>query len=170
MHLQHLLRVTNLFFSPPPNTEIRRKLFSASNTSPGPDRVEHRHLKLVDPSCSILHLLFKHIFKKRDVPQAWKSAVTDLIHKKGSTDDLSNFRPIALMSCLYKLVMGIIAKRRTTWAIDNNLLSDEQKSARPSVGCYEHTLATKMSLSPWLIFEMLSEAFLIPQLQPHCHI
>ena len=43
------------------------------------------------------------------------------------------------MSCIYKLLMGIIAKRLTSWAISNNLLSNEQKSARPCEGCYEHT-------------------------------
>ena len=59
--------------------------------------------------------------------------------KKEATDDPSNFRPIALMSCIYKLLMGIIAKRLTSWAITNNLLSNEQKSAHPSEGCYEHT-------------------------------
>ena len=35
--------------------------------------------------------------------------------------------------------MGVIAKRLTSWAIDNDLVSKEQKSARPSEGCYEHT-------------------------------
>ena len=43
------------------------------------------------------------------------------------------------MSCLYKLLMGIIAKRLTSWAIDNDLVSKEQKSARPTEGCYERT-------------------------------
>ena len=129
--------IDDSLFTTPTNKEIRRKLVSAANTSPGPDRVEYRHLKRVDPSA--LSLLFSHCFKKRDVPPAWKSAITVLIYKKGSTDDPSNFRPIALMSCLYKLVMGVIAKRLTSWAIDNDLLSKEQKSARPSEGCYEHT-------------------------------
>ena len=131
--------IDDSLFSPPTNKEIRRKLSSSANTSPGPDCVEYRHLKRVDPSCSILSLLFNHCFKRRDVPPAWKSATTVLIHKKDSTDDPSNFRPIALMSCLYKLVMGIIAKRLTSWAIDNDLMSKEQKSARPSEGCYEHS-------------------------------
>ena len=131
--------IDDSLFTTPTSKEIRRKLVSAANTSPGPDRVEYRHLKRLDPSCSILSLLFSHCFKKRDVPPAWKSAITVLIYKKGSTDDPSNFRPIALMSCLYKLVMGVIAKRLTSWAIDNDLLSKEQKSARPSEGCYEQT-------------------------------
>ena len=115
--------IDDSLFTSPTNNEIRRKLFSAANTSPGPDRVEYRHLKQVDPSCSILSLLFDHCFKRRDVPPAWKSAITVLIYKKGSTEDPSSFRPIALMSCLYKLVMGVIAKRLTSWAIDNDLVS-----------------------------------------------
>ena len=132
--------IDDSLFTSSTNNEIRRKLFSAANTSPGPDRVEYRHLKQVDTSCSILSLLFDHCFKRRDVPPAWKAAITVLIYKKGSTEDPSNFRPIALMSCLYKLVMGVIAKRLTSWAVDNDLVSKEQKSARPSEGCYEHTL------------------------------
>ena len=137
--------IDDSLFTSPTNNEIRRKLFSAANTSPGSDRVEYRHLKRVDPSCSILSLLFDHCFKRRDVPPAWKSAITVLIYKKGSTEDPSNFRPIALMSCLYKLVMGVIAKRLTSWAIDNDLVSKEQKSARPSEGCYEHTFLLRFS-------------------------
>ena len=35
--------------------------------------------------------------------------------------------------------MGIIAKHLTAWAITNDLLSKEQKSACPGEGCYEHT-------------------------------
>lgn len=35
--------------------------------------------------------------------------------------------------------MGVLAKRLTRWSIEAGVLSDEQKSARPSEGCYEHT-------------------------------
>jgi hypothetical protein len=70
---------------------------------------------------------------------AWKTAITVLIYKKGSTEGPSNFCPIALMSCMYKLLMGIIAKRLTSWAINNDLVSIEQKSACSFEGCYEDT-------------------------------
>ena len=72
--------------------------------------------------------------EKRDVPGAWKTAITILIHKKHSTEDPSNFRPIAFMSCIYKLLMGVLAKRLSRWAIENDILSPEQKSARPTEG------------------------------------
>ena len=78
-----------------------------------------------------------------DVPLPWKQAVTVLIYKKGESSDVSNFRPIALMSCIYKLLMGIMAKRLTCWSIDMGLLSDEQKSARLTEGCFEHAYILK---------------------------
>lgn len=128
----------NLFASPSPD-ELAQKLRLMTNSAPGKDRLEYRHLRILDPKCEILAKVYHHCFLLRDVPQAWKEATTILIHKKESTDDPSNFRPIALMSCLYKLLMAIIAKRTTNHAIDNHLLSPEQKSARPNEGCYEHS-------------------------------
>ena len=41
------------------------------------------------------------------------------------------------MLCLYKLLMSILAKRITNHPNNHDLLSPEQKSARPSEGCYE---------------------------------
>lgn len=35
--------------------------------------------------------------------------------------------------------MGIISDRLTKWACNHNLLSPEQKSARPCEGCHQHT-------------------------------
>ena len=131
--------IDDSLFNPPTKEEIVYKLKSVSNTSPGPDKIEYHHLKRIDPDGIILSLIFNRCFLEKDVPLSWKSATTILIHKKESTDDHSNFRPIALMSCIYKLLMGIIAKRLTSWAITNNLLSNEQKSTHPSEGCYKHT-------------------------------
>lgn len=122
-----------------PPGEILKKLRSLSNSAPGKDRVEYRHLKAVDPKCEVLALIFNHCMDNNDVPASWKQSMTVLIHKKGDADEISNFRPIALMSCVYKLFMSVMASRIVNYAIDNNLLSDCQKSARPSEGCYEHT-------------------------------
>jgi hypothetical protein len=123
--------------------EVMAKLRTASNTAPGPDRVEYRHLKRIDPNAKFLPLIFNHCLRERDVPKAWKDALTILIYKKCSLDDASNFRPFALMSCIYKLFMGVIGKHVSSWAIRNNILSDEQKSTRPAEGCYEHTYLLK---------------------------
>lgn len=126
-------------YSPISPEEASKKLRSLSNSAPGSDKVEYRHLRSVDPKCTILANIFNRCLTESDVPSNWKTSSTILIHKKGDAGDVSNFRPIALMSCIYKLLMSIIANRLVTYSIDNNLLSDVQKSARPSEGCYEHT-------------------------------
>ncbi|CAB3991255.1 Hypothetical predicted protein [Paramuricea clavata] len=109
-----------------------------SNFAPGKDRLEYRHLRLLDPKCKILAKMFRHCFDAKNVPAEWKTATTILIHKKEDTSDASNFRPIALMSCLCKLLMAILAKRMTSFSLHHDLHSNEQKSARPREGCYEH--------------------------------
>ena len=123
---------------PPTPEELSQKLRSFSNSAPGKDRLEYRHLCLLDPKCEILACMFKHCFEAKDVPAHWKMATTILICKKNSTADPSNFHPIALMSCLYKLLMSIIARRMTNHAIAHDLLPPEQKSTCPCEGCYEH--------------------------------
>ena len=119
--------------------KIKKKLHVLSNSAPGADRVEYRHLRAVDPNCKILCAIYNRCLEENDVPKQWKSATTILIHKKGDSHDVSKFCPIALMSCIYKLFMSIIANRLVDFAIVNEFLSDSQKSARPNEGCYEHT-------------------------------
>ena len=118
----------SLFF-PPTAEEVSNKLRQMSNCAPGKNRVEYRHLRIIDPKGLLLASIFGHCIEQQNVPDVWKTATTILIHKKGATDDVS---------CIYKLLMGILAKRMSSWAIEHDLLSTEQKSARPSEGCYEH--------------------------------
>ena len=98
------------------------------------DRVEYAHLKKIDPNAKILTPIFNTCLGAMDVPLPWKQAVTILIYKKGDPTDVSNFWPIALMSCIYKLLMGIMARQLTRWSIDTGILSAEQKSARSTEG------------------------------------
>ena len=123
--------------------EVSAKLKSAANTAPGSDRCEYSHLKKVDPGAQILTLIFNRCHREKDVPAPWKEALTILIYKKGDEADISNFRPIVLMSVIYKLFMAVWAKRLTRWSIDAGVLSTEQKGARPTEGCYEHTYLLK---------------------------
>ena len=121
------------------SSEVKKKLKSMSNSAPGKDKVEYRHLKLVDPNCSMLQVLFNRCLIENKIPQIWKHATTILIYKKGDSNDPSNFRPIALMSCIYKLFTSLLAMRISTFAITHNLMSEDQKCARPAEGCHEHT-------------------------------
>ena len=133
----------NDFFTNLSPSEVATKLGSTANTSPGADRVEYAYLKKIDPSVKILTLMFNRCMRQKDVPSPWKEALTMIIYKKGEDTDVSNLRPIALMSCIYKLFMVTMAKRLTKWSTQTGILSEKQKSAQPSEGCYEHTYILK---------------------------
>ncbi len=119
--------------------KIAKKLRSLSNSPPGADRVEYRHLKSIDPKGEVLCSIYNWCLIENDVHSNSKTSRTLLIHKKRDAEDISNFRPIALMSCIYKLFMSVMANCLVNYSIDNNYLSSSQKSARPTEGCYEHT-------------------------------
>ena len=128
-----------LLSSPPTEKEIQLKLSRASNTSPGPDGLEYRHLKALDPNGRLLARIYSQVWAL-GIPDAWKSSKTILIHKKGDTADINNFRPISLLSTLYKIFSGIISQRLAAVAVDLHWISPEQKGFLPGVrGIQEHT-------------------------------
>jgi hypothetical protein len=136
----------NLLATPPSRTEISLKLKRASNTAPGTDRIEYKDITRLDPDCHLLELIYQAVWRF-GVPSCWKTARTIPIHKKGATDDYGNFRPISLLSTLYKLFSSTIASRLTQVASNHGWLSPEQKGFLPGVrGIQEHTMLLEASI------------------------
>ena len=125
--------------TPPTSAEIEIRLRRASNTAPGADGLEYRHLRALDPQGKLLEVIFAAVWEL-GIPNSRREYRTIPIFKKGDTDDLSNFRPISLLSTIYKVFSGILCQRLTLVAADLGWLSPEQKGFLPGVnGIQEHT-------------------------------
>ena len=59
-------------------------------------------------------VLFNRCLKEKKIPQEWNNANTILLYKKGDRTDLKNYRPISLLSHLYKLFTKILTNRLKT--------------------------------------------------------
>ena len=84
--------------------ELTDALSKAHDSSPGPDDIHYQLLKhLPSSSLSILLEIYNSIWTTGNIPKSWKEATVILIPKpdKDHTDP-SNYRPIALTSCVCK--------------------------------------------------------------------
>jgi hypothetical protein len=118
--------------------EVAKRLSKCENTAPGEDRITCKHWKAVDPACTVLATAYNICLKYEDIPDTWKTSTTVLIYKKGDPNDISNWRPIAIMRTIYKLFAGVLARRLTTWLDDNAVLAPAQKGFLPYDGVFEH--------------------------------
>ena len=93
------------------------------NKASGDDGISHRMLKGVSKSISKpLSILLNRSFNEGIFPEAWKVANVIPIFKKGDKSLPSNYRPVALLSCLGKLQERIVFKNLYNFLIDNKML------------------------------------------------
>ncbi|KAE9415017.1 hypothetical protein Angca_009324, partial [Angiostrongylus cantonensis] len=94
-------------------SEIRHAISSVKNrTAPGPDRIRSEHLKKLPPVLvSTLARLFTRYLSECKAPTQWKISKTVLFFKKGDLHDIGNYRPICLLSVVYKLFTRVILSR-----------------------------------------------------------
>ncbi|XGW29870.1 hypothetical protein V3C99_009149 [Haemonchus contortus] len=88
-------------------SEIRHAIKSMKNcTAPGLDRIKPDHLKSLPPDIvrTLARLLTRYLSECK-VSTSWKTSKT--------VDDLGNYRPICLLSVIYKLFARVILNRIT---------------------------------------------------------
>jgi hypothetical protein len=85
--------------------------------------------------------LIQEIWLSGTVPNEWKKACTILIHKKGNTDDPSNFRPITLESIPLKVFKSCLRNAIYSFLASNNFIEHGiQKGFTPNLsGTLEQT-------------------------------
>ena len=102
-------------------SELRDCIMKSHNTAVGPDEIHYEFLKKL-PSCSLDFLLqvFNEVWVSGKFPTSWKQATIIPIPKPGKDNtDPSNYRPIALTSCLCKTLERMI-NTRLIWFLESN--------------------------------------------------
>lgn len=85
-----------------------------NNKAAGPDGILPEMLKEGGPNLHTeLRQLFNRCLEQGRIPQDWLETEVILIHKKGDIKNLDNYRPISLLSQLYKTFTRIISNRIT---------------------------------------------------------
>lgn len=98
-----------------------------SNSASGWDNIPTKFLKytsmIVVP---IITHLANQCFTKGIFPALLKEAIITPVHKGGDRDDISNYRPISVLTCLSKIIEKLINTRLLNYLAKFNILSDSQ--------------------------------------------
>ena len=112
--------------------EIKTCLSELKNTAAGPDKINNIILSnLPIESISLLLEIFNKLWKEKKFPENWQTATIIPIPKPGKDhSNPSNYRPIALTSCLCKLMEKLVCKRLIWYLEANNKINKNQSGYR----------------------------------------
>ena len=131
--------------------EYAIKNMKIGKSRPGLDYIYSEYLKAGGETLvnALLHL-FNLILITSSVPQAFKEALIVVLFKKGSRQDCGNYRPISLLSHVYKLFISIIASR-----VKDDLYASfpaSQAAYQPGRGTIEQIIALEQIIEKSIEF------------------
>ena len=98
------------------------------NTSPGSDGLTPKFYKTFQQQLTpILHQLYNNMYLRNCAHASHKTGIIKLIPKSGKSTNISNWRPISLLNCDYKILTKILANRLTS--ILSEYISATQQAA-----------------------------------------
>ena len=103
-----------------------------TNKAFGPDQISPKLLKEAANQLSpVLCTLFNRSLQTSTFPNIWKKANVLPLHKKDGKDDVSNYRPISLLSTVGKVFERVVFKYIFNYLYENNMLSQMQSGFLP---------------------------------------
>ena len=93
--------------------EVKASLRDMKNgTAPGNNRINIETLKAgKDTILKTFAKLYTKCLSKRRILTGWKNAKMMIMFKKGNKKDFKNYRPICLLSNIYKVLTKVLTKR-----------------------------------------------------------
>ena len=128
--------------------ELKTALLNCSDSAPGPDEIHYKILKHLPPSSlETLLQVFNHIWTSGTFPPSWRRATVIPIPKPGKDhSNPLNYRPIALTSCLCKLLEKMV-NSRLMWKLEtDNLLAKQQCGFRKYHSTTDHLIRLESTI------------------------
>jgi len=121
-------------------SELKTCISDLSCTAPGPDKIHNEILKrLPDETLALLLTFFNHFWTTHTFPDSWRDATVIPIPKPGKDhSNPSNYRPIALTSCLCKLMEKLVNGRLMFHLENSKLLTNLQSGFRKNRSTMDH--------------------------------
>jgi hypothetical protein len=118
------------------------------NTSPGQDMLIYPFFQhLVEENKKIILKFFNLIWQSGGFPEDWKISLLVPILKPGKLHtDPSSYRPIALTSCLCKLMERMVLQRLLLYLQEHNVLSPNQSGFRKNFSTSDSLLFLECSI------------------------
>ena len=125
-------------------SELKEVIQKFQYTAVGPGEIHYEFLRQL-PSKSLEYLLTKlNIWKNGKLPESWKLATIITIPKPWKNNlYASNYRPIALTSCLCKTIERMVNKRQVWFIESNNLFTNFQCDLRSRRSTMDHVVRLK---------------------------
>ena len=102
----------------------------------GHDYIINEALKEAPESfISLLTKLFNMVKSRGRVPRAWSRGRVVLIHKKDSVSDISNYRPLTVLTCMCATFSKVMNARLTEVVERHKLLGEVQNGFRKDRSC-----------------------------------
>ncbi|GFO19516.1 RNA-directed DNA polymerase from mobile element jockey [Plakobranchus ocellatus] len=120
--------------------ELKSSVNKSNESAAGPDGLYYQFLRHLSESCMhTLLKLFNNIWTTKDIPPSWREASVVPIPKLGKDpSDPSNYRPIALTSCLCKTLEWMVNDRLVHVLESRSLLSNVQCGFRKYHSTLDH--------------------------------
>ena len=115
----------------------------------------------------VLTVMFNKCMSQGKMPNFWKSSIVIPIYKQGPRENVTNYRPISLLSCPSKILERLVHNRVLSHLLENDLIAPEQCGFLKGSSCTSQLLEIVNRLSEALdrnytskaVFLDLSKAF-----------